>query len=182
MDILILNEDGTKCGVGEQGELVHRGAFVTYGYLNDPDLTKEKFIQLSTGGSGCLPEYAVCSGDIVSRDHDGYIYFHGRRDAQIKSNGYRVSPGEVEEAALLFTGISHAAVFGLPDEDLGQSVNLAYATYHGDAADTTRLMLYLSDLLPSYAVPRQIKFYKKIPLNMNGKVDYLSLKEDFERI
>lgn len=176
VEILVLDEAGKRCGAGEKGELIHRGAFVSYGYLNDPELTQSKFIKLNTGGPGCLPEMAVRSGDIVSLDQDGFIYFHGRCDMQIKCNGYRVSPTEVEEAVLLFSGISHAAVFGLSDPNLGESVNLAYATYQGLAVDHSQLARHLSDLLPHYAIPRRIQFYESLPLTVTGKIDYPALK------
>jgi len=178
VEILAVNNKGEYCKPGEKGELIHRGAFVTYGYLNDPDLTKQKFIHLKTGGPGCLPEMAVRSGDIVSLDEDGFIYFHGREDMQIKCSGYRISPGEVEEAVVLIPDVSHTAVFGLPDSELGQSVNLAYSTYSRSPIDRIQIFKHLNRVLPSYAVPRHIHFYPNLPLTENGKIDYSVLRRD----
>jgi acyl-CoA synthetase (AMP-forming)/AMP-acid ligase II len=175
VEILVLNEEGGLCRPHEKGELVHRGAFVTYGYLNNPDLNKIKFVPLATGGPGCLPEMAVFSGDIVHQDEDGYLYYHGRRDMQIKCAGYRLSPGEVEEAALAFQGVSQAAAFGQPDQEFGQSVCLAYCTYHGKPLEEKEFNRFLSDNLPYYAVPKRIHFYKRLPQTAHGKVDYPTL-------
>jgi acyl-CoA synthetase (AMP-forming)/AMP-acid ligase II len=180
VQIMVLNKRGELCQPGEKGELIHRGAFVTYGYLNDPDLTNQKFIPLETGGRGSLPEMAVRSGDIVSLDEDGFIYFHGRADMQIKCSGYRISSSEVEEAAALVPGLRHAAAFGLADEQSGESVNLAYSTHNGEELNGKVLTHSLNRILPSYAVPRRIRFYPHIPLTTTGKINYAALKRDFE--
>jgi acyl-coenzyme A synthetase/AMP-(fatty) acid ligase len=180
VEILVLNERGERCAPGERGELVHRGAFVTYGYLHNPELNARKFIPLQTGGAGCLPEMAVRSGDVVSRDEDGYLYFHGRVDLQMKCNGYRVSPDEVESAVLLVPGISHAAVFGRPDPEVGEAIALAYATYAGTPVEEPALRRHLAQALPSYAVPRSIHFYKSLPLTPHGKIDYPALRRAAE--
>ena len=178
VDIMVINENGDPCPIGEKGELVHRGAFVSYGYLNDSDLTEAKFMRLSTGGDGCLPEYAVKSGDIVSMDEDGYIYFHGRADTQMKCAGYRVSPTEIEEVALSVPNVNQAAAFGLDDADLGQSVNLAYSTFNGQPIEDDLFRAHMIEAVPSYARPREIVFYASLPLTVNGKVDYQRIKQE----
>ncbi len=170
VEILVLNEDGQPCRPGEKGELYHRGAFVSYGYLNNPDLTAAKFVNLQTGGPGTRPEPAVRSGDVVSLDEDGFIYFHGRADSLIKCKGYRVSPGEVEGAALAFPGIRHAAAYGVPHPEDGQAVIVAYDTFNPIDADAFKR--HLRQVLPYYAVPQDIRQMDSIPLTVNGKVDY----------
>jgi acyl-CoA synthetase (AMP-forming)/AMP-acid ligase II len=178
VEILVINEDGDHCTPGEKGELYHRGAFITYGYLNDPELTESRFIHLSKGGNRYLPEYAVRSGDIVSLDEEGYIYFHGRADMQIKSSGYRVSPDEVSEAVLAFADISHAAVFSMPDPLIGEVVHLAYSTYSEKPVDQAELARNLKSDLPDYAIPRGIHFYKSLPLTTSGKIDVPAIRKD----
>jgi len=179
VEILVLNDQGFQCKPGEMGELIHRGAFVTYGYLNNESLNEAKFIRFQTGGPGCLPETAVRSGDIVSLDEEGYIYIHGRLDMQIKCNGYRISPDEIEEVALSFNPISQAAVFGRKDKVTGQSINLAYTTYGNQDVKQSALKRHLISDLPNYTIPRYIKHYKSLPLTPSGKVDYQTLKADF---
>ncbi|MBL8391277.1 MAG: acyl-CoA ligase (AMP-forming), exosortase A system-associated, partial [Candidatus Accumulibacter sp.] len=101
-EILVLREDGSPCVANEPGELVHRGALVGLGYWNDREKTAERYRPLPAGVGGrdaglVLTELAVFSGDTVSMDEDGFLYFIGRRDEMIKTSGYRVSPTEVEE-------------------------------------------------------------------------------------
>jgi acyl-CoA synthetase (AMP-forming)/AMP-acid ligase II len=139
VEIMVVDGDGKPCPPGVPGELIHRGAFINYGYLNNDDLTRAKYIELPTGGPGCRPEIAVRSGDLVSRDEDGFLYFHGRIDQQIKSMGYRVSPGEVEDAASSFAGIGHVAVFGVPDESVGEAIVLVCTTYPGGSVEAGAL-------------------------------------------
>jgi acyl-CoA synthetase (AMP-forming)/AMP-acid ligase II len=178
VEILVLDEHGERCKPGQKGELIHRGAFVTYGYLNNPDLNEHKFIRLSSDLRSCLPETAVRSGDQVSMDEDGYIYFHGRLDQQIKSSGYRISPDEVAQAVLATPGVSHAAVFGLPDDSLGEAVHVAYETYGGEPIEVGEIKRHAKESLALYAIPHHYHFYPKLPLNPNGKIDFGALKRN----
>jgi acyl-CoA synthetase (AMP-forming)/AMP-acid ligase II len=180
VEIMVLNEQGERCRPGERGELIHRGAFVSYGYLNNEELTKQKFTPLATGGAGCLPEMAVRSGDIVSLDEEGFIYYHSRADMQIKSSGYRISPGEVEEALLAMPDVRHAAVFGISHSDLGQIVCAAYTTYSGNELSKTEILKHMRNSLPIYAVPRRIFFREEMPFTVNGKIDYNALNKSAE--
>ncbi|RDT01484.1 acyl-CoA ligase (AMP-forming), exosortase A system-associated, partial [Burkholderia contaminans] len=85
-EILVLRADGSECAADEPGELVHRGAFVTLGYWNRPELTAQRFRPLPRRhGEIPRPDVAVWSGDIVRRDADGYLYFVARGDDMIKT-------------------------------------------------------------------------------------------------
>ena len=178
VEILVLNSEGQMCKPGERGELVHRGAFVTYGYLNNPELNEKKFIHLNKNNKQCLPELAVRSGDEVSLDEDGFIYFHGRIDMQIKSSGYRISPDEVAQAVLSTPGVSHAVVFGMPDEMLGQSIHVAYETYGNKEIDIFEIKRHAKESLAVYAIPHHYHLYEHLPLNANGKIDFNKLKKN----
>jgi acyl-CoA synthetase (AMP-forming)/AMP-acid ligase II len=178
VELLVLNADGERCKPGEKGELVHRGAFVTYGYLNNPELNEKKFIRLNMATKTCLAEVAVRSGDLVSTDDDGYIYFHGRMDMQIKSSGYRISPDEVAQAVLATPGVSQAVVFGMPDDALGEAIHLAYETYDGKKIEPIEIKRHAKASLAGYAIPHHYHFYEKIKLNANGKIDFAVLKQD----
>ena len=176
VELLVLDENMQPCPPGQVGELYHRGAFVSYGYLNDPELTRTKFVELPTGGPGTRGEPAVRSGDLVSLDEDGFIYFHGRADTQIKAKGYRVSPSEVEDAAMTFPGLRHAAAFGVPDPDGGQRIVLAFDIYDGYAIESAALRRHVAKILPYYAVPSELLALHSLPLNQNGKTDYSAIK------
>ncbi|MCH7775510.1 MAG: AMP-binding protein [Gemmatimonadetes bacterium] len=180
VELLVLDENMQPCPPGQIGELYHRGAFVSYGYLNDPELTAAKFVELPTGGRGTRGEPAVRSGDLVSLDEDGFIYFHGRADTQIKSKGYRVSPTEVEDAAMTLPGLRHAAAFGVPDPDGGQQIVLAYDVYDGYEVETAALRPHVAKILPYYAVPAELLQLHSLPLNPNGKINYTAIKAIWE--
>jgi len=171
VELLVVDENLEVCPPGVKGELVHRGAFVTHGYLNNPELTAHRFVELPGRGRGLLPDRAVRSGDLVSKSEDGFIYFHGRMDMQIKSRGYRISPDEVAEALTNLEDVRQAVVFGLPDPSLGQKVVAAYETHSGDKIAPSVLVTALAERLPNFAVPRSFHFYASLPVTANGKID-----------
>jgi acyl-CoA synthetase (AMP-forming)/AMP-acid ligase II len=109
VEILILDEDGLECKVGSIGELVHRGGCIARGYWNDPEKTAERF--------RTHPKYPgeilVYSGDLVTKDVDGYITFVARKDGMLKNNGIRISPTEIEEVFEMHDDVSAAIVFGI---------------------------------------------------------------------
>jgi acyl-coenzyme A synthetase/AMP-(fatty) acid ligase len=152
--------------------LVHRGALVSLGYWNDPARTRERF-RPAPGQPGGLPnpELAVWSGDQVRRDADGYLYFIGRRDEQIKTSGYRVSPTEVEEVVYGSGLVAEAAAIGVPHGTLGQAILVVAtaAAHHADLA--SRVIAHCRDTLPSFMVPQQVLFEAELPRNPNGKID-----------
>lgn len=176
VEIIVVDSNGSVCKPGEVGELYHRGAFVNYGYLNAPELTQQKYIERPVFGPGCRAETIVRSGDLVHMDEEGYLYFHGRVDAQIKAMGFRVSPTEIEEATLTFPGILEPAVVGVADEDAGEAVILYYTTDGHTCVDEYALKAHLVTSLPSYAVPKAFIKLDILPQTPTGKIDYASLK------
>jgi amino acid adenylation domain-containing protein len=172
VEILVLNDDLAEVGPGERGELVHRGGCVSKGYWNAPDETAKRFRSLPW-----LPgETVVFSGDVVTRDEDGYLYFVGRRDAMIKTSGFRVSPTEVEEVAARFPGIDLCVAVGVADADLGEKIALAYASA-GDI-DEDAFRAFLRDGLPSHMVPGHLVPMDELPATGNqGKVDRQTVAE-----
>jgi acyl-coenzyme A synthetase/AMP-(fatty) acid ligase len=111
----------------------------------------------------------------VIRGEDGLIRFRGRDDAMIKVSGNRVSPTEIEEAALASGAAADAIALGIPDERLGQAIVLV-AVPHGEDAEG-RLRSYLSAELPAFMQPREIVWRDALPLSANGKVDRAALQE-----
>jgi len=181
VEILVLDEEGNDCQQGVKGELYHRGLFINYGYLNQPELTESKYISIKNKLNGGLPEIIVKSGDLVSRDDEGYIYFHGRIDKMIKSMGFRVSPGEIEEVAQLFIGISEAAVASMADEEFGQIILLFYTTVNAKEIEEIELKNHFSKYLAHYAVPRKFIHLDDLLYTSNGKVNYTALIELLEK-
>ena len=106
----------------EEGELVHAGPLVAQGYWQDPERTAERFKPAPPGSA--YGGTAVWSGDRVRRDAEGLLYFVGREDGMIKTSGNRVSPTEVEEAAIASGLIHEAVALGVPDPRLGEAIAL----------------------------------------------------------
>lgn len=172
-EVVVLREDGSECDIDEPGELVHRGAHVCLGYWNDPDRTLAKFRPWSLF-PGAVPQPEVWSGDIVRRDSDGFLYFIGRGDEQIKTSGYRVSPNEVEQILLAFEGVSEVVAFGVTDPKLGERV-VVVITAVGTLTD---LAGYLGRAMPSYMIP-EVVVCEELPRNANGKLDRPAIKERY---
>jgi acyl-CoA ligase (AMP-forming) (exosortase A-associated) len=178
-EILVVRADGSPCDVGEEGELVHRGALVTLGYWNDPLGTASRY-RSAPGRSVGLPagERAVWSGDTVVRDADGFLYFVGRADEMIKTSGYRVSPTEVEEAAYETGMVREAVAFGRGDFRLGERVVLVVACPGEEAPDPERLRIEMRHRLPGYMIPREIVVRASLARSPNGKFDRKRIREE----
>ncbi len=171
-EILVVREDGTPTAPGEVGELVHRGPLVALGYWNDPERTAERFRPAPGQPAGLpLPEIAVWSGDLVSRDEEGFLYFVGRRDDMIKTSGYRVSPIEIEEVIFASGLVDEVAAIGLPHDTLGQSITLLVKPKAGARADKEALLAVCRQQLPAYMLPQQIEERADLHRNPNGKID-----------
>ncbi|AWW74903.1 acyl-CoA ligase (AMP-forming), exosortase A system-associated [Erythrobacter sp. KY5] len=171
-EIMVINDAGAVAAPEEEGELVHCGPLVAQGYWQDPERTAERFKpapdQSRYGG------VAVWSGDRVRRAHDGLLYFVGRRDAMIKSAGNRISPQEVEEAAIATDLVSEAVALGIPDDRLGHAVHLVVRGTSDEAQQATLPKMLLKEL-PNFMQPQVIHWRDAMPLNPNGKIDRTAL-------
>jgi acyl-CoA ligase (AMP-forming) (exosortase A-associated) len=170
-EITVVRADGTEASAGEEGELVHAGPLVAHGYWHDPERTARRFRATPAGGT------AVWSGDRVVKGEDGLIRFRGRDDAMIKVSGNRLSPNEIEEAALASGAVREALALGVPDDKLGQAVMLI-AVAKGEDAEA-RLRAYFTAELPAYMHPREIVWRDALPLSPNGKLDRAALVREF---
>ncbi|MEQ1540656.1 MAG: acyl-CoA ligase (AMP-forming), exosortase A system-associated [Novosphingobium sp.] len=168
-EILVVDDSGAVTADGEEGELVHCGPLVAQGYWQDAVRTGERFKPAPAasryGGT------AVWSGDRVRRDADGLLYFVGRRDAMIKSAGNRISPQEIEEAALASGLVAEAVALGIPDERLGQAVHLIVRAASGSSDAEHELPRILLQELPNFMQPRVIHWRTALPVSPNGKID-----------
>ena len=180
-EILVVHPDGTPCGPGEEGELVHRGPLVALGYWDDPERTAERFRPAPGHDAPWrAPEMAVWSGDTVVRDEEGFLYFVGRADEMIKTSGYRVSPTEVEEAAYATGLVRDAVALGTDDPVLGQKVALVVTSVDGELAAADVIAALRRDL-PLYMVPATVDVRDEIPRSPNGKFDRTLLREQLAR-
>jgi acyl-CoA ligase (AMP-forming) (exosortase A-associated) len=176
-EILVLNERGLPCQPGEVGELVHRGPTVSLGYWGNPEATNRvlKPNPLLPPELGDV-ERVCYSGDLVKMDEDGFLYYVGRRDAMIKSSGFRISPTEVEEVVFQSGQARHAAAIGVPDELLGQAVKIFIVPAHGNPVDKEGILSFCAERMPRYMVPKFVEVLTELPKTSSGKVDYPSLR------
>jgi acyl-CoA ligase (AMP-forming) (exosortase A-associated) len=172
-EILVVNDAGEIAADDEEGELVHCGPLVSYGYWLDDARTDERFRPAPDASR--YGGIAVWSGDRVRRDAEGLLYFVGRRDAMIKSAGNRISPQEIEEAAMATGLVAEAVALGIPDERLGHAVHLVVRA-RADAIDAeAELPRQLMQQLPNFMAPRQIHWRAEMPIGPNGKIDRTGL-------
>lgn len=176
-EILVVNDKGQLCGPGEIGELVHRGPTVSMGYWGRPEDTARAL----RPNPLLPPELGDCekvcySGDLVKMDEDGFLYYVGRRDTMIKSSGFRVSPTEIEEVLFQSGGLRQAAVIGVPDDALGQSIKAFVVAREGHTVDAAHLIAHCADRMPRYMVPKLVEVLPELPKTTSGKVDYPALR------
>ena len=178
-EILVVNEQGDRAAPGEVGELVHRGPTVSMGYWRRPELTAQRLRPHPFLPAGLAEKERVCySGDLVKTDEEGFLYFVGRRDSLIKSSGFRISPGEVEEILMGSDLLQAVAVVGMPDETLGQVVK-AFVVFKAAQTDgLERLRGYCRENMPRYMVPKDMVRLERLPQTSSGKVDYAALKRN----
>ena len=181
-EILVIGEDGQVCRTGEIGELVHYGPTVSLGYWGHPDLTRQVLRPHPFPQPGRDTGDLVCySGDLVKTDEDGFLYFVGRRDNQIKSAGFRISPTEVEDVICRVAAIRQAAIIGVPDPVLGQHL-VAFAIPEEQATelDPSQVLAKCASELPRHMVPKQLVLVESLPMTSSGKVDYPKLRNDLK--
>ena len=173
-EILVADAQGRAIEGAAEGELVHAGPLVAQGYWQDPERTAERFKPAppeSTYGG-----MAVWSGDRVRRDGEGLLYFIGREDGMIKTSGNRVSPTEVEEAAIASGLIYEAVALGYPDERLGEGIALIVRPDRRDQEEALRA--FLKRQLPNFMQPGAIIWRDELPRSPNGKLDRVELKNE----
>jgi long-chain acyl-CoA synthetase len=158
----ILDDNGDELPPGQPGEIYFEGGYA-FEYLNDPEKTaasKDKHGWVTVGDVGYL-------------DDEGYLYLTDRRHHMIISGGVNIYPQETENLLVTHPKVLDAAVFGIPDVEMGQSVKAVVQTL--DAADATdqfadELLTWLRDRLAHYKCPRSISFEAQLPRTETGKL------------
>ncbi len=172
-EILVVDDDGNVAADGEEGQLVHCGPLVAQGYWQDEQRTAERFRPAPAASR--YGGMAVWSGDWVRREADGLLYFVGRHDAMIKSAGNRISPQEIEEAALATGLVAEAVALGIPDPRLGHAIHLVVRAAAGTSDPEEELPRKLMQELPNFMQPQQIHWREAMPVSPNGKIDRTGL-------
>ena len=167
-DLMLLREDGSEAHDGEMGEIYLRGTCVTLGYYNNPEKTKEAFVQNPM--QSAYPEIVYRTGDIGYVNPYGELVFVSRKDAQIKHMGHRIELGEIEAVAGKLAEVHRAcAVY---DKE-AQRILLFYT----GSATQEDLAAHLRRSLPRYMLPSVTTHLDRMPLTPNGKLDRRALAE-----
>lgn len=179
--ISVINEQGQPAKVGELGELVHSGPLVSLGYWQATEKTAQRFKLFSPHHDKCyLAQYAVFSGDWVTQDKDGFLYFVGRKDDMIKSSGYRISPSEIEEVIYQQPKIIEAAALGLTHPELGQGILVVYKSEGNQPLDKQLSSACRNDLA-NFMQPHHFLKVDEMPHNVNGKIDRSTLSKQLKQ-
>ncbi len=181
-EIMVVNKAGEKASPNEHGELVHAGPLVALGYWQDEKRSAERFKPAPYFSKYAQAEgrnnIAIWSGDTVYRAADGLLYFVGRDDAMIKTSGNRVSPGEIEEAAVRTGYAIEACAIGQKDERLGAAIILFVRTSDSVTDSEEKLTIALKADLPGFMQPKHIIWLEEFPKNANGKIDRNMLEQN----
>ncbi|MFI6469146.1 amino acid adenylation domain-containing protein [Streptomyces sp. NPDC050516] len=166
-DVYVL--DGTRvCAPGETGELCLGGPGLARGYLGNPALTEEVFVEAEIDGR---LQRLYRTGDLGNRSAEGVFHYTGRGDRQIKIRGHRIEPAEVERTVERVATVTGAAVVPMPKPD-GSYHGLALFYTRGEGgAEPEELRERLAELLPEYLVPRRVQLLDQFPQLANGKID-----------
>ncbi len=168
--VAVLGDDGNPV-IDQEGEIAvdrhHPNTMIEY--WRNPVATKEKF-----HGDWLL------TGDLGVQDQDGYVWFHSRKDDVIKSAGYRIGPGEIENSLGSHQAVAMAAVVGVPDERRGQ-VPKAFVVLRPGLAPSDELAeelrQHVRSRLAPHEVPREIAFLDDLPKTTTGKILRRALRD-----
>ena len=164
-DVRLCDDDGREVPPGELGRMRVRGGSRAHGYWQRPRETRRAFAH----------DWYV-SGDMMTRDEDGYFTYQGRSDDLLKVSGKWFSPAEAEERLLAHVDVREAAVVGVEDAD-GLVVPVAFVILaDGSPADATDLRTHARNRMESYKIPRAIHLLDDFPRTHLGKVDRRALK------
>ncbi|MEL7145430.1 MAG: thioesterase domain-containing protein, partial [Bacteroidota bacterium] len=170
--LLVLGNHGQQQPFDVPGRLHIGGAGVSLGYVDRPELTKQRFIKHPLMRDSIVYD----TGDIVSLSPDGLLMYLSRSDQQVKLRGFRIELGEIESAMMRIGAIERAVVTLYRND--GESALVAYYV-SAQRFSTEQIREQLIDHLPVYMIPSMVIKVDKIPLNSNGKADIKALPAPF---
>jgi amino acid adenylation domain-containing protein len=168
--VYIVDDDGRPVNAGGIGELVVEGPHVMAGYWNDGDATSRA---IRPGPAG---ERALYTGDLFRMDADGCLYFVDRKDDMIKTRGEKVAPRSVEEVIAAMPGVAEVAVFGVPDELLGEAIAAVITARDGVQLTRDRVRQHCRRHLEEFMIPTIVDIRTALPTTLSGKVNRRELR------
>lgn len=176
LTLAVIGDDGHRLADGEVGHvaLLTPCPTMMLGYWNDAERTEQSHV---TGPEGRW----FLTGDLASRDADGYFWYEGRSDDVINSAGYRIGPIEVENAVLEHEAVQECAVVGAPDAERGEVVKAYIVLKRGvtpDDALVADIQNHVKRVASPYKYPRRIEFRDELPKGHTGKVLRRALRDE----
>ena len=165
VELRIVDFAGRDLPEGETGEILVRSPTTCIGYWNDPEATR-----------AALEDGWLRTGDLASRDSEGYYWFRGRKKEIIIRAGSNISPQEVEESLYQHPAVLEAGVVGQPDPVYGETVVAFVVLRNGAQAEPSELRLFAQKHLADYKVPEGFFFLPEMPKSPTGKVSRRALK------
>ncbi|QNR66933.1 amino acid adenylation domain-containing protein [Paenibacillus peoriae] len=175
VQIYILDQNHKPVPVGFAGELYISGDGVARGYMNQTELTRQRFIP-NPFHDGCI---MYKTGDLARFRRDGNIEYIGRGEEQVKIRGHRIELGEIAEQLLKMNGIYDAVVVNREDKQGKQQLYAYYTSLR--AISDREIKNHLRQFLPGYMIPAFMERLEQIPLTVNGKVNTRQLPEPQDR-
>ncbi len=170
VEVLILGPDGELLGPGQTGEVWFRNLLGSdFEYHNAP----EKTARAHRGGLGTL-------GDVGFVDADGYLFLSDRKIDMVVSGGVNIYPAEIEAVLGDHRAVADAAVFGIPEDEMGEAVHAALTLRHGHVwsdALADDLTSFCRERLAGYKVPRSFEVHEDLPRSEAGKLSKRTLRE-----
>lgn len=167
----IRDEAGKELGPNQQGRLWIQSKSTMAGYWDNTQATQE------TIQDGWLD-----TGDIMSADEDGYLWFHGRKKQIIVHDGSNICPQEVEEAVMEHPAVENAGVIGIHNLVHGENVRAYVSLKQGAQRPTRQDLIQFARKRVGYKAPEEIVFLDEMPINAVGKVDRVTLKKMAEAL
>lgn len=166
--LLILDENNKEVTDGAVGELCVKGSILAYGYYKDPQKTKAAFVQNPL--NDVYPEFIYRTGDLVHRNEFKELIYDGRKDFQIKHMGHRIELGEIEIAAYSLEQVDQCCC-------LYDVVKQKIVLFYSGKITEKEILLMLKSKVNEYMIPNKILRLVALPINLNGKIDRVKLKE-----
>jgi long-chain acyl-CoA synthetase len=168
VEVAVIDANGDPVSFGTEGEMIVRSPANLIGYWNDPIAT-----------AGALVNGWFHTGDLVSREPDGHLWFRGRKKEIIVRGGVNVSPQEVEAIFYQHGGVWEAGVVGAFDPIWGERVVAFVSRRPGQAVEAEELITFVAKRLAAYKVPKEVMFLEDLPKNAAGNVNRRALRERY---
>lgn len=168
MRVELLDDDGQPVADGEIGEICVRGPGVMKGYHNLPDET-----------AAALAGDWLHTGDLATRDDEGFLHIVERKKDMIISGGFNVYSREIEDVIAQVNGVSSVAVIGVPDERWGEAVKAVVVPRPGEAVDTALVIDTVRKQKGRHQAPKTVEIVETLPVTAVGKIDKRALRDRY---